>query len=43
MGKLEHGHNDKLLEDWERSPSQCDKTILKMGGTQGNVSICGSL
>ena len=30
MGKLEHGHNDKLLEGWERE-SQCDKTILKMG------------
>ena len=25
------------------SGSQCDKTILKMGGTRGNVSICGSL
>ena len=41
MGKLKHGHNDKLPEGWERSGSQCDKTILKMGGTQGNVSICG--
>ena len=43
VGKLEHGHNDKLLEGWERSESQCDKTILKMGGTQGNVSVCESL
>ena len=43
MGKLEHGHNDKLPEGKERSGSQYDKTILKMGGTRGNVSICGSL
>ena len=43
VSKLEHGHNDKLPEGWERSESQCDKTILKMGNTEGNVSICGSL
>ena len=43
MGKLEHGHNDKLLEGWGRSESQCDKTILKMGGTRGNVFVCGSI
>ena len=43
MGKLEHGHNDRLFEGRERSGPQCDKTILKMGGTRGNVSICGSL
>ena len=34
MGKLEHGHNDKLLEGWGRSESQCDKTILRMAGTR---------
>ena len=43
VGKLEHDHNDKLPEGAERSGSQCDKTILKMGGARGNVSICGSL
>ena len=31
VGKLEHGHNDKLPKGWERSGSQCDKTILKTG------------
>ena len=25
VGKLEHGHNDKLPEGQERSGSQCDK------------------
>ena len=43
VSKLEHGNNEKLLEGWERSESQCDKTILKTGGIQVNVSICGSL
>ena len=33
VGKLEHVHNDKLPEGWERIGSQSDKTILKMGGT----------
>ena len=43
VGKLEHGQIDKLPEGQERSGSQCDKTILKMDGTRGNVSTCGSL
>ena len=43
MGKLEYDHNEKLLEGSERSGSQSDKIILKMGSTQGNASICGSL
>ena len=33
VGKLEHDHNHKLPEGQERSGSQCDEIILKMGGT----------
>ena len=41
VGKLEHGHNDQLPEGKKKNGSQCDKTILKTGGTEAMFLFLG--